>query len=160
MTNSKSVGNLPPEALLQALQSQLPGLKTQAQLNAFMAGFDALRLVMGSIFQGDVAAETKALEALAQIFELARSSTQLSNQYAEAPEVASTVSNPYTQPPKSVAEYDIQRKLLSELAAITSDDDLQVWYAKSRPEQDLVISQSLRNVLFDAIRAKKSEFLR
>lgn len=153
-------GNMPPEVLLQALQSQIPGLKTQAQLNALMAGFDALRLVMGSIFQGDHLAEIKGLEALGQVFDLARKSTELSNQYAEDPEVASTVSNPYTQPPKSVAEYDLQRKLLSELESITSDDDLQFWYAKSRPEQDLVISQSLRNVLFDAIRAKKSEFLR
>jgi hypothetical protein len=148
------------EALLHALQAQVPGLKTQAQLNAFTAGFDALRLVMGAIFQGDHLAEIKGLEALGQVLDLARKSTELSNHYAETPEISSTVSNPYTQAPKSAVEYDIQRKLLSELSAITSDDDLQEWYAKTRSEQDLIVSQPLRNVLFDAIRAKKSDFLK
>jgi hypothetical protein len=150
--------NIPPEALLQVLKSQIPGLKTQDQLNSFMAGFEALKFVMSSIFQGDKESEIQALVALDQVLELARSSTKLSNQYSETG-ASSVISNTFTEPPTSVLEYDIQRKLLSELEAIDSDDDLQVWHTKSRPEQDQVISQPLRNALFDAIRAKKASFM-
>lgn len=149
--------DMDPQVLLEALKSQLPGLKTQAQLNAFMVGFDTLRLIMSSIFQGDLESEMKGREALEQVFDLARASTDLGNQFAEVPEAAQTASNSFVQPPTSIREYDIQRKLLSELEGLKTTQELTEWYTRTREERDQIVSQVLRNGLLDSIRSKKVE---
>jgi hypothetical protein len=54
-------------------------------------------------------------------------------------------------------EYDIQKKLMMDLELLTSTEALNEWYLRTKDEREKVTSQSLRNVLFDAIRCKRDD---
>jgi hypothetical protein len=144
-----------PAMLLEALKAQVPGIKTQAQLNAFLAAFDSLRLVVSCIFNGDEKGEENALLVLKQTLDLAKKVTDLSNKYAEVPEAAQGVSNSFTQAPNNLGEYDTQKRLLTELEEVKDLSQLTEWYARTKDDREKVVSQVMRNVLLDAIRAKK-----
>lgn len=143
----------------EALKTQLPGLKNQAQLNAFMASFEAYREVMNSILDGNHEKETAAREALATSFEVVRKATDISNMLKDVPEAAaSKASEDFRAEPKQWSEYDVQRKLLSELAGLKTAQDLNDWYKTNRKRIDTVTAVTLRNPLLDEIREKKLSF--
>ena len=140
----------------KALQQQLPGLKSQAQLTAFNASFEAFRGVMNGIFEGKPDLEKAARGALESGFEAARKVTEMTERLAENPEAAtSKAAEEFKQPPAEFGEYDEQRKILSELAGIKNLRDLTDWYKTNKPRMDRVRSPSLRDVMIDAIRGKK-----
>jgi hypothetical protein len=142
--------------MAQAMRQSMPELKTQVQFTSFMAGFDAFRLVCNSIFSGDTALETKALEAFDKSLEAMRVATKLSNQFQEIPaEDRSPSAAQFVEAPLQYGEYDTQKKLLSELDRLTSTEELNAWYLGTRDEREKVVSQSLRNILFDQIRNKR-----
>jgi hypothetical protein len=142
--------------IIAAIQQQVPGIKTQAQFNAFMAGFDALRLVMDAIFQGNAAREIDGHKALVAAFDVARKSTMISEKLADTPEAAvSKAAAEFKDPPRQFVEQSLQRDLLAEVDKFKSVEDLTRWYADNRARLDQVVSQSLRNELFDTIRRKK-----
>lgn len=141
----------------QALQAQLPNLKTQAQLNAFMAAFDALRLVLDATFGGDKMAATQAKEALLQALDVAEKVTSIGESLRDVPEAATgPQAAQFIDPPKQFHEHDVHRALLAQLEQIQAMPDLETWYAGTKAQRDEVVSPSLRNVLYDAIRAKRN----
>lgn len=142
--------------MAQAMKQSMPELKTQVQFTAFMAGFDAFRLLCNSIFASDQALENQSLEALEKALESMRVATKLSNQFQEIPEnERSPSASQFVEAPLQFGEYDVQKKLLLELNRLTSVDDLNAWYLKTRDERESVVSQSLRNILFDEIRSRR-----
>lgn len=148
--------NMDMDAFSEAVQQQLPGLKTKGQTTAFMAAFEAFRSVVNSILESDPAKELKAREALATGFDTLRKATKLTNMLRDVPEAStSRATEDYRNGPTGWTEYDKQRKLFSELESIQTGSDLNDWYRTNRSRIDEVTTASLRNPLLDAIREKK-----
>lgn len=146
----------PSELFVEAIKSQLPGLRTKAQMNAFMASFEAYRAVMNAILESNTAAELTARQALQTSFEVVGKATQVSNQLRDVPEAAtSKASDDFRSGPSGWTEYDKQRKLLSEIEAIRTPKDLNDWYTTNRKRIDEIQTQTLRNPLLDLIRERK-----
>ena len=144
----------------QALQSQIPNLKTQAQLNAFMASFDALRLVLDATFAGDTLAAETAKGALMQALDVAEKVTTIGQSLRDVPEAAvGPQASQFVQPPQQFHEHDVQRELLAQLSRIPDKATLEEWYTATKSRRDTIVSASLRNVLYDAIRDKRNSFL-
>lgn len=142
--------------MAEALRHQMPNLKTQAQMTAFMVSFDSLRLLVDAICAGDKAREVQARDAFEKSIQAAREVTDLGNKFQEVPvEHRTSVSNPFTQPPVQFEEYDVQKRLLLELEAITTVAEMNEWTIRVKADTERVVTQSLRNSLFDAIRSKR-----
>lgn len=156
MSNPSQVS--PDQMMVEAMKQSMPALKTQAQFNAFMAAFDALRFTMNSIFEGDHAKAFQGRETLSKTFELAQKVTEVAEKLRDVPEAAGPSAATFVEPPVQFHEYDVQKQLLLELETIGTLDTLAAWYQESRSEIDKVVSQELRNVLLDAVRAKKLSF--
>jgi hypothetical protein len=143
----------------KALQEQMPGIKSQAQLDAFLASLEALKVTVNAIHSGDKDAEAKGREALSKALDAVSKATQITEKLREVPEAAtSKESEAFKVPPKEFEESDIYRGLLSELEDIRRLDVLNAWYQANRQRIDQVVSQNLRDALFDAIREKKHAF--
>lgn len=142
----------------QALAAQIPNLRTQAQFNNFMACFDALRSTLNAYFGGETASAEMAREALNKTLDMAKMITEMTEKLNEIPDDAkSDVAKDFTAPAKELHEYDTHRQLIIELTTLQNQKALQAWYADSRERIDRVVSQKLRNELFDAIRSKRDE---
>jgi len=146
------------EGFMRALQASMPGLRSQAQFNAFMAAFEALRGTMQAIFSRNTTAETEFRGALGKSLEAARQVTDITERLSDVPDAAeSKLADEFKNPPRQFGEYDLQRALLGELTAIGALDDLSVWWVSNRQRIDQVVSLSLRNPLIDAVREKKQQ---
>jgi hypothetical protein len=144
------------QVLTQALKSTMPSLKTQAQFNTFRAAFDAFRATMNAIFEGDGAKELESRKILDLSFTAAKQATDISRKLEDVPEAAtSKASEEFKTPPAEFQEYDVQRKLLKELDDLKDTEALTAWYADTKAERERIRSQTLRNVLMDAIRDRK-----
>lgn len=154
-----SADQSPETMFFEMIQKQIPSLKTQAHFNAFLGSFDALRAVLDCYFRGDSLGAVKAREALEKTLNVAGQLSEVASKVQEIPEEhRSPGMQEFVEPPKQFHEYDDQRRFLVELAGISSSAQLQEWYVKTRPAIDRsIVSQSLRNELFDAIRAKRIE---
>jgi len=142
--------------LAEALRSQMPSCKTQMQFNTFMPAFDAFRLLVDSVFSMDPQREVECRDIFEKALKACREVTEIGQKLEEIPiESRSKASSSFTQPPNEFHEYDIQKRLLTELLAIDTWDKLTEWYAATKELQDRVMSQPLRNGLFDQIRAKR-----
>jgi len=157
------MSNLPPNnpdvmrMMAQAMKQQMPSLKTQVQFTAFMAGFDAFRLLADSIFSQNEARETECRDAFEKSIKAMREATEIGQKFEEIPpEHRGKAAKAFTQEPNEFHEYDIQKKLLMELQAINDWDTLQKWYVDTKPLQERIVTQPLRNGLFDQIRAKRN----
>ena len=151
-----AAGGPKPNPVVEAVRQQMPALKTQAQFNALMAAFDALRLTLNSIFEGDKEKTAEGRKALDAAIDLAGKVTEITQRLADVPEAAtSQAAQEFKQPPAQYQEYEYQRQLLGELEKIESLDALNKWYADTKPQRDRIVSQSFRNALMDAIRARK-----
>lgn len=158
----KQAASLPAEAmdvnnvLAQTFKKRMPGMKTQAQFNTFRAAFDAFEAVVNNIFNGNSEKEAESRQLLDQAFTACKQATDISRKLADVPEAAtSKAAEEFKKPPAEFAEYDIQQSLLGELGAVQDLDQLKQWYETSKPRRDAVKSQTLRNVLMDAIRSRK-----
>lgn len=143
----------------EALRVQIPALQTQAQYNAFVAAFDAFRFKLNAIFANDAAKEVEASKALDAAFDVARKMTEITEKLRDVPEAATGPNAAmFTQAPAEFQEHDIQKALLSELEKCDSLDELNDWYnaTPTKQRRDRVVSQQLRNVLIDSIRAKQT----
>lgn len=149
---------VPPDAMAEVLRQSIPSMKSQAQFTAFAIAFDSFRLVLESIFSGNVQGEVEAMSTLQQALEAARTATDITNKYEEVPEEnRGKAATEFTTPPYAFGEYDIQKRLLGELTRITTSSDLNSWYLATKEDRDKVVTQSLRNILMDSIRQKKGE---
>lgn len=146
------------QAFLRAIQQTMPAIRSQAQFNAFMAAFDALRGTLNAVFAKDEQAFKVYRAALDKALLAAEQVTEVTERLQEVPEAAeSKLADEFKNPPRQFGEYDLQRTLLSELAAIRSSDGLSRWWTTNRQRIDEVRSPTLRNPLIDAVRAKKEE---
>lgn len=138
------------------IRQTMPNLRTQAQLDTFMATFDALRAAMDAIFQGAPGAKEAGLKAMEQGFEAACKATEISGKLRDVPEAATSASaEAFKTSPKEFEEVSVQKALMAELAGLQTLDGLKEWYAAARPRMDRVVAPALRNELFDAIRHRK-----
>jgi hypothetical protein len=143
--------------MLQMLRAQVPNLKTQAQFNVFMACFDALRGTVNGYFGGEMASAEMARDALNQALDLAKGLSEMATKLDEVPdEVKSETAKEFDTPAKELHEYDEARALMTELESQGDAASLQRWYDSNRQRLDRIVSQGLRNELFDAIRAKRN----
>lgn len=146
------------ELLTSMLQILVPNLKSQAHFNLFIASFEALTSCMNAYFAGDQEQAKVIRKALDQALDKASEVHAVTSKIEEMPaDSLSEASKEFVSAPKQFLEFDRQRRLLAELAQIQSMDVLNTWYAASKSEMDLIVSHSLRNELFDAVRSKKQD---
>lgn len=156
MTETPS--SLTPEQtaeLLASWKKQIPALQSSVQVQAVLVAYDAFRYVVNSIVCGDTAKEVEARATLNTAFDVTRQITGVLNQLKDVPEAATgEKASAFT---KTVGEEEEKQKgLLSELAAIQEVDELNHWYSRNHHRISEVKTPSLRNPLFDSIRARKS----
>jgi len=151
-------GGLYSKALMELLSKQLPGLKTQAQFNAFVVSFDAFRGVITEILAQNPENEVLAKKLLDQGFEVLRQATKITEVLEKNPEAATNgVAEDFKRGPMTpLDEYELQRKILSELPGLKSTRDLNDWYTTNRKRLDRVTTPELRDAMIDAIRAHKT----
>jgi hypothetical protein len=143
----------------KALQEQMPEIKSQAQLDAFLTSLGALKSTVSAILSGDKEAEARGREALSKSLEAVAKATQITEKLREVPEAAtSKEAEAFKSPPKEFSEGEVYQGLMSELEDIRRPDLLSTWYQSNRQRIDQVVSQGLRDTLFDAIREKKHLF--
>jgi len=148
----------PEEQMMGMLQQQVPNIKTQAQLNTFMAAMDALRTCLNHYFGRNPEAAGRARKALDKALDMAAGMPKIEDQLAEMPDdIKSDEAKAFTSPPTEFHEHDNQRKLLVEAGGFTDRAELEKWYGENRQVIDEITDQRLRNELFDTIRAKRKE---
>jgi hypothetical protein len=87
---------------------------------------------------------------------MCKQATHLGRKLEDVPEVAtSKASNEFKRTPYEFEEYDVQQKLLEELGNITDPSGFEHWYQETKERRNSVKSDSLKNTLYDAIRARK-----
>lgn len=147
-----------PEMMMaELLRRQMPGIKSQAQYDAVTGSLDASRLVLNAILEGSASREADARRALDLAFDAVRAATAATIQLEEVPEAAtSEASKAFKEPPAQYTEAEEHRLLVAELGAIEDADGLNGWYSYTKERRDKIVTQSLRNSLLDAIRAKKN----
>ena len=144
------------QAMAAALQERIPSLKTQAQYNLFTTIFETLTTYLDYAFQGDKEGATRLKDGLDKLLASAFTITEIGERLQDEPEAAkSPEAAEFREPPREFQEVDIQRKLATELMTKTSLAELNQWYEETVGERDRIVSQSLRNELFDAIRDRK-----
>lgn len=146
--------------MIDAMKQQIPALKTQAQFGAALESFKALTETLGAIFERDPQRVEAAMKALMMSLEVAGKVTDLGEMLKDVPEAAtSSAAEAFKSPPAEFSERDTQEKLLKELSLLRNLADLNTWYDMTKRDRDSIKSQDLRNVLLDAIRARKREWL-
>jgi len=157
-TGSSGPSQSMQDQMLEAMKQKLPGMKTQAQLNAFMGAFEALQLTLNAVFEGDASQVEIGKKAIDMALQVAVQATEISRQLEEMPEaVEGDAGDEFKAPASDTVEYDTQRELLSELAVIKRADTLSSWYEETTTRRNRIKSTGLRNHLLDAIRKKKLE---
>lgn len=144
-------------ALAAVLRETFPPDVTQAQYDAFLVAFDALAMLAAGSFARDPGRITQGREALAKACATFDEITKVAEKLREVPEAAiSPAAERFKTAPVEFTEGGTHERLLRELNGISDRDELERWYASRRGDLDRVVSPALRNVLFDAIRAKKA----
>ena len=131
----------------------MPNLKTQAQFDLFMRGFDALQLCLNAVYGRDETTAAQARKALDQILELAPQLAEISEKLEGTPEATSN--SAFTGAPKEFSESEKADRLLADLESLKTRDSLIQWYRETEGTRNELITQSVRNRVFDAIRAHK-----
>lgn len=145
-------------AMLRVIQQSIPSMKSQAQFNAFMTSFDALRGLMNAIFARDPKAEKDFSDGLKKAIDAARMMTEMTERLQDVPDAAEgKLADEFKHPPRQFGEAGLQQTLLAELAEINELDVLTRWWTDNRKRVDDVVSPSLRNPLIDAVREKKNK---
>jgi hypothetical protein len=151
-------GLAPEQMMLKMLQQQAPNVKTQGQLQLYMAAFNALSSHINAVFGGQEEAAKVSLSALNQCLEMAPKIAMLSEQVEQIPEEKrSQEAQDFMGTPKQFEEEEICEGLLKELEGIDSPQRLQQWYGANQGRRDRIVSQNLRNKFLDAVRQKRRE---
>lgn len=152
---SEQIPGAPDQMLAEMLRRQMPGIKTQAQYDVVVGALDAVRVVLTHILNRDSKQEAEARAVLEKTFDAARVATELTHKLEDVPEATtSSASEQFKKPPAQFEEQAVVQKLMGELRRFETREGLNIWYAQTKSERDRVVTQSLRNTLLDAIRAK------
>jgi hypothetical protein len=154
---AQASAQIPADRLIaETLKREMPGLKSQAQYNAVVGAMQAVQLLINALLDRDKEREQEARKALDIAFETVSKATELTLKLEDVPEAAqSDKARIFKDAPQQFQEAEIQASLLSELAKLTSVDKLTDWYERTRDKRDRLMTQSLRDALFDAVRAKR-----
>ncbi len=147
-------GNL-SEALLGAMQQQIPGLKTQAHFDVVLNAWSALVAYFNAAFSSNAVNLAQSRDLLNKVLDLAPQLANMTEVLEDHPEA--TKNADFVTPPKQFTEREKVKALLEELPSITTDEALTAWYTEKKPVMDTVVSQALRNELYDAIRTLKTK---
>ena len=152
--------------MAETMRRHMPAIKTQAQFDAVMIALEATKEMMSGILEQDAAKEASAFAALQAAMDVARKATELQEKLQEVPEEAiSDVAAPFRgfspeeEELRRHSQFDevtAQQRLLGDVEGIGTMDQLTAWYASTKPDRDQIKTQSLRNELMDAIRAKRN----
>lgn len=141
----------------ELLRRQMPAIKSQAQYDAVVSAMDSIRLVLNGILTRDAGLESDGRKALEMAFQVAIKATDATLKLEDFPEATSSkASSVFKEPPAQFVEAGILNGLMGDLEALTSLDDLKVWYANTREMRDKIVTQTFRNELLDAVRQKKN----
>jgi hypothetical protein len=145
-----------PAAVVEAaIKQAIPNCKTQAHFDLILNAWQALQVYVNAAYGFDRETAAKAREGLNRLLDLAPQLAATHEKLADNPEA--TTNRDFVDPPKQMTEAETQKRLLLELEKLTSLEDLAGWYARSRwMIDDSIVSQKLRDELFDSIRAKKA----
>lgn len=153
----KGVASKPTETPLsvieQAIRQGMPHCKTKAHFDLVIQASEALRVYLDAAFALDGTTASKAREGLTKLLDLAPQLAEVAQKLEDHPEA--TTNRDFIDPPPEASEVSRQQALLAELAPITERSVLDHWYSLSKERMNGVVSQRLRDELFDAIRAKK-----
>lgn len=143
--------------IAEAFKSQMPGIRSQAQYDAAVGALEAARLVIISLLSPNPIREQEARKALEWAFDAVAKATDATLRLEDSPEAAmSAAAQQFKDAPLQFQETEIHAQLMQELLMISSAGTLQDWYQASKGRRDKIVSQSLRNDLLDAIRAKRT----
>lgn len=155
---AKNQAATPPNDMLSLIRTHVPHLKSEAQLDVFMLAFNAFTLTFDSYFAGNPEAGDKARTTMDKALDLAQKFGRMEAQVAEIPlEERSAEASKFVDAPKQFTEVDEKNRLMTELGALMTKSGLNEWYRSERKRIDGVVSKTLRDELFDAIRAKQSQ---
>lgn len=149
-----------PETMMEMLRQQLPGLKTQGQMTAFLAAQEAFFATVAAALRGDHVGYNLATGALNLGLKAVQQATELATKFEDVPPgerseaAAEFMANPVAA---QVTEYDQARALMSELERVKTTEELGVWYNGNRHRLEGVKDPTLRNNLFDMIRNRRGE---
>lgn len=150
----------PANDMLALIRTHVPHLQTQAQLDIFMMAFNAFTLTFDSYFSGNLEAAEAARGSMNKALDLIQAAGNMAERVAEIPaEERSAEASKYVDAPKQFTEADEKVKLMAELDALTTHSGLSEWYRNERKRIDGVVSKTLRDELFDAIRTKQNQFI-
>lgn len=143
------------EVIADFLRQALPGLKTQAQYDAVAGAFEAARLIVNAVIEADPTKEKASREALEVALDAVRKTTELSAKLEDEPEATSSkYANAFRAAPAQFTEREEVVAMLAELAELKTRDEVLAWYAQQRDRRERIVSKSLRDELYDAVRAK------
>lgn len=141
--------------MAELIRQMVPSIRTQGQYDLYMQAFEALSITMDNYFSNRDA--TVSLETLNKCLAMAPRVADLVEKAEQIPEEERQKDvQGFVQPPVQFTEEEDQRRLLTELASVTTTQALNTWYLGERSRIDKVVSKKYRDELFDAIRAKKA----
>jgi hypothetical protein len=147
----------PEQMIADLLRKQMPGIKTQAQYDAVLGALDAVRIVANALLERDRFKEAEGRKVMELAFHAINKATELTLKLEDSPEAAtSAAAEAFKAAPVEFRELEDQRRQLAELDSLTTVEEMNQWYAATKPRRDLIVTQNLRNQLMDAIRTKKA----
>jgi len=138
------------------LKARVPSLVTQAQRDLAEAVLDTVCLHLDKSFGGNLTEAAKARDKLNQLLKLVVRASEVAEQVAEIPEEGrSPEAQKFVTLPAEASEQDTFVGLMASLAELQTSIALSDWYRGQSFRG--IVSQKLRNELYDAIRKKKRE---
>jgi len=144
----------PVDVVRQAIEQEMPHCKTQAHFDLVLQAWTALKLYLDACYGFDRDKADRSREGLIRLLDLAPQVAQAHAKLREHPEA--TTNGDYVEPARELTENHKQQTLLAELRDIDSFERLKNWYSSVKPILDSIVTQKLRDELYDAIRVKKN----
>lgn len=141
------------EIVRQAIEQQMPHCKTQAHFDLVLQAWETLKVYLEAAYGFDLDGMAMARGGLNRILDLAPQVAKAHAQVQASPEAVTNAD--YREPARELTEHHKHATLLVELEGIDDMDRLQAWYMSAKPILDSIVSQGLRDQIFNAIREKK-----
>lgn len=147
----------PAQIVEAAIRQAVPNCKTQAHFDLILNAWQALQVYVNAAYGFDRETAGKARAGLDRLLDLAPQLAATHEKLEDHPEA--TTNRNFVEPAKEMTEFETMYQLLLELNAITSKPELDAWYERSKPLMNRIVTQKLRNEVFDSVRAKKRALL-